>query len=156
MPHRAQILGIAALAFPLCAVWADQPVKSQTVNGVKVELVEVKRDSPSQITIRWRYHNDTEETRRLTSETSGALDPYRLALNSYVVDDQSQTKYPVAHDSHNDPVSSKNGRPNEFITIYPKATIQTWAKFPVPESVSTVTVVIEGVPPFTRILVPHP
>lgn len=158
MSHRAQIL--IALAVPVCAVWGYQSAASQgapepevhALNGVKVELVELKRDS-TEVTVRWRYHNDTGETRRLTSEATGALDPFRLAMNSYLVDERSHTRYPVEHDSHDEPICSRVGRDNQFITIYAKSTIQVWAKYSVPESVTSVTVEIEGVAPFARVVI---
>lgn len=164
MLNRAQILGILALAATVCAARAYQSGKAPGVlasdvhalNGVKVELMELRRDSPTVVIARWRYKNETGETRRLSSESTGPIDPYRLALNSYLIDEQTQARYPVARDGRNDPVASRNGRPNEFITIYPKATIQVWARYPVPESVNSVTVAIEGVPPFPGIAIAKP
>lgn len=163
MPHRAQMIGILSLALALYAARADQAAKPQNVpasgehalNGVKVELVELKRESPTEVLARWRYRNGTGETRRLTSEATGPLDVYRLSVNSYLLNEQTQAKYPVERDSHNDPVASRTGRANEFITIYPKSTIQVWARYSVPEAVTTVTVVIEGVQPFARTPIEH-
>ena len=157
MPHRAQRIGILALALPLCAAAADRVLASgeHTLSGAKVELLELKRDSPTVVIARWRYRNETGETRRLTSEATGPLDAFRLSLNSYLLDEQKQVKYPVARDNHEEPVASRNGRANEFIIIYPKSTIQVWAKYEVPETVTTVTVAIEGVPPFAGIPIAH-
>jgi hypothetical protein len=50
-------------------------------------------------------------------------------------------------------VASRNGQPNEFITIRPKQTIEVWAKYIVPESVDNVTVSIDGVRPFGKIAI---
>ena len=121
--------------------------------GVKVELLELKRDSPTVVTARWRYHNETGEPKQLTSERTGGIDPYRLSSESYLLDEVKQVKFEVSRDSDRRPVASRNGQPNQYITIRPKQTIEVWAKYIVPESVTSVTVAIEGVRPFDKIAI---
>ena len=121
--------------------------------GVKVELLEVKRDSPTVVTVRWRYRNETSEAKRLTNERTGWIDPYRLSVDSYLLDEVKQIKFPVSRDEDRRPVASRNGQPNQYITIRPKATIEVWAKYIVPESTATVTVAIDGIPPFGKVAI---
>jgi hypothetical protein len=122
-------------------------------SGVKVELLEVKRDSPTVVTARWRYRNETGQPKQLSHERTGWYDPYRLSSESYLLDEVKQVKFPVSRDTDRRPVASRNGQPNEFITIRPKQTIEVWAKYIVPESVDNVTVSIDGVRPFGKIAI---
>jgi len=121
--------------------------------GVKVELLEVKRDSSTVVTARWRYRNETSQPKQLTSQRTGWVDPYRLSLESYLLDEAKRLKFEVSRDTDNRPVASRNGQPNQYIAIRPKQTIEVWAKYVVPESVSSVTVSIEGVRPFEKIAI---
>ncbi len=134
---------------------AEQAIASahHEVGGVTVELLEIKRDSPTVVTARWRYRNESGEPKRLTGERTGWIDPYRLSWESYLLDEGKRIKFPVARDSDGRPVASRNGQPNRYIVIRPEQTIEVWAKYLVPESVQSVTVSIEGVPPFARIAI---
>jgi len=142
----------------LCTVWllsavipamaydsADKILASANheVGGVKVELLEVTRESPTVVTVRWRYRNETNEPKQLTSQRTGWIDPYRLSSESYLLDEVKQVKYEVSRDTDRRPVASRNGQPNQYITIRPKLAIEVWAKYIVPEPVNTVTVAIE-------------
>jgi hypothetical protein len=121
--------------------------------GVKVELLELKRDSPTVITARWRYRNETNEPKQLTSQRTGWIDPYRLSSESYLLDNVNQIKFEVSRDTDRRPVASRNGQPNQYIVIRPKQKIEVWAKYIVPESVNSVSVSIEGVRPFDKIAI---
>lgn len=159
-----RILGIV-----LCVGWVlshlqgYQPLQTPAVlasgeheaGGVTVELLEAKRDSPTVVTVRWRYRNQTSETRQLTKQRTGSIDVYRLALNSYLLDEVKRIKYVLARDTDNEPVASRNGETNKYITIAPKATINVWAKYIVPEATTKVTVAIEGVAPFSGVSIVH-
>lgn len=124
--------------------------------GVNVELLSVKRESqqaPTVVTVHWRYRNDSAEPKQLTRERTGSIDSYRLVLNTYLLDEVNREKFPITRDEANHPVGSKNGATNQYITIRPKSTIQAWGKYFVPESVAKVTVVIDGVEPFSNIAI---
>jgi hypothetical protein len=143
--------------------WAGQSDQQATVlasgdhvSGVKVELLSVKRESaenPTVVTVRWRYRNEAGTAKQLTNQRTGGIDPYRLVLNTYLLDEATKTKYPVTRDDANHPVGSRNGAPNQYISIRPKSTVAAWGKYFVPETVSKVTVVIDGVSPFSDIAV---
>ena len=151
--------GLLVIATAVWAFQADQAAKPRATgeheSGVKVELLEVKRDSPTVVTARWRYRNESAEAKRLTNERTGSIDAYRLSLNSYLLDETKRIKYTVARDDHREPVASRNGSANQYISIRPKSTIEVWAKYVVPESTAAVTVAIEGVSPFSGIPISH-
>jgi hypothetical protein len=113
-----------------------------------VELLEVKRDSSKVVTVRWRYRNESSQSKQLTKQRTGGIDPYRLSLDTYLLDEERQVKFPVSRDTDNHPVASRNGSPNQYITIAPKSTIVVWAKYFVSEATVKVTVAIDGVSPF--------
>jgi hypothetical protein len=159
---RSIALVMFTISAPLClsrAQSAQSPAvlasAEHEAGGVKVELLEVKRDSPTVVTARWRYVNETSEPKQLTKARTGSIDAYRLSLNSYLLDENKRIKYPVSRDTNREPVASRNGETNKYITLAPKATINVWAKYIVPEPTSTVTVSIEGVPPFSGIAITH-
>ncbi len=151
----------------LCAVWvlsgilpamAYQEEKilasaDHEAGGVKVEFLELKRDSPTVVTARWRYRNEGNQPKQLTSQRSGWIDPYRLSTESYLLDEVKQIKFAVSRDSDRRPVASRNGQPDQYVVIRPKQTIEVWAKYIVPESVNSVTVSIEGVRPFDKLAI---
>lgn len=151
-------LGLLAVSLPLAAFQTGQDTKvlasaEHEAGGVKVELLEAKRDSPTVVTVRWRYRNETSEAKRLTTERTGWMDPYRLSVDSYLLDEVKQIKFPVSRDDDRRPVASRNGQPNQYISIRPKGTIEVWAKYIVPESTATVTVAIDGVRHFGKIAI---
>ncbi|MBZ5607373.1 MAG: hypothetical protein LAP38_03880 [Acidobacteriia bacterium] len=160
--HRSQltftILAALAVVLPARGFQPAQAVKvlasaEHEVGGVKVELLEAKRDSPTVVTVRWRYRNETNESKQLTHQRTGWMDPYRLSVESYLLDEVKQIKFPVSRDDDRRPVASRNGQPNQYISIRPKATIEVWAKYIVPESSGTVTVAIDGISPFGKIAI---
>jgi len=159
-PLQLAFLVLLGCAPPTLALQTAAPVKvlasaEHEVGGVKVELLEVKRESPTVITVRWRYRNETSEAKRLTNDRTGWVDPYRLSVESYLLDEVKQIKFPVARDDDRRPVASRNGQPNQYIVIRPKATLEVWAKYIVPEPTTAVTVSIEGIAPFPKIAISH-
>ena len=123
-------------------------------SGVTVELLEIARDSPTVVTVRWRYRNESDAPRQLTTARTGGIDPYRLSLNTYLLDENKKIKFQVSRDTDNHPVASRNGSPNAYIVIKPRSTIEAWGKYFVPTTTETVTVAVDGVAPFGGIKVP--
>jgi hypothetical protein len=142
-------------AAALASEGAKKPLASaeHEAGGVTVELLEVKRTASDTVTVKWRYRNTTKEAKKLTKESTGWIDPYRLSSESYLLDEEKKLKFSVARDSDRRPVASRNGEPNSWITLKPGKTIETWAKYLVPAGTTKVTVSIEGVPPFEGIAV---
>ncbi len=150
-------LSIALVLSPALAQQGKPLATAEHESGVKVELLSVKRDSATVVTVSWRYRNETGKAQKLTGESSGWIDPYRLSLNTYLLDEEKRVKYPVSQDPDRRPIASRNGEPNGIISIRPKASTLVWAKYIVPESVTKVTVTIDGVMPFSEIAItPRP
>jgi len=154
---RIVLAGIASL---LLLLWngpgaaqpkdpAAQPqglgVQEHQVGGVDVVLLEVRRTAGDVLTVKWQYRNTTNERKRLTDERTGWIDPYRLAVDAYVLDDRNRTKYPVAQDDQRNPIAARHGGQNEYVFVGPKQTLSTWAKFAAPPAgVERVTIQIPG------------
>jgi len=157
--RKSTIVGLSYLMLS-AAAWGFQAGQSVAVlasgeheSGAKVELLAVKRDSATVVTVRWRYRNDSDAPEQLTKQRTGGIDPYRLSLDTYLLDEVKHIKYPVSRDTDNHPAASRNGSPNQYITLRPKATMEVWAKYFVPESTGKVTVAIDGVSPFGGIAI---
>ncbi len=149
---------LAWLVMCLCLLLVG-PVLAQTgkgmgtqeheVGGVDVTLLEVKRSTGNDITVKWQYHNKSKEAKRLTKDRTGWIDPYRLSSDSYLADPNGRIKYPVLRDDDRRPIASRNGSPNQYITIGPGQTISVWARYgQVPENVSRISIFIDGIAPF--------
>ncbi len=116
---------------------------------VDVVLLKVARTSGDTLTLRWKYVNRSGEKKRLTSQRTGWIDPYRLSSDAYVLDTVNHTKFTVLLDATKHPVAGTHGGQNSYIWLDPHGTLTTWAKFPAPPAdVTTVTVSIPGTEPF--------
>jgi len=155
---------LAAIAPLLLFVWTcpgdSQPreaaarpqplgVGEHEIGGVDVALLEVRRTTGDVLTIKWEYRNNTNERKQLTGERTGWIDPYRLAVGAYVLDNLNRTKYELALDEKRQPIAGHHGAVNSFIFVGPKQTLATWAKFQAPPAgIDKVTVMIPGAAPF--------
>lgn len=131
-------------------------VHEHEAGGVDVALLEVKRTSGNTVTVTWEYRNKTKEAKQLTKERTGWYDPYRLSAGSYLADPPNKKKYELLTDNERRPIAARVGVPNQYITLKPMAKISNWAKYPgPPESVSKITVFIDGVQPFEDVTIGH-
>lgn len=132
---------------------AAQPAKSLAeadfeVGGVKVALLELKRSSTG-ITARWQYRNETDSDVKAALGATVGGDNQRLARNAYLLDAATKTKYAVEKDTDGKLLAAQHGEFVHSVTLKPRQTVNTWAKFPsLPETTKRVTVVIAGAPPF--------
>jgi len=130
-----------------------QPAKSLAeadfeVGGVKVALLELKRSS-SGITARWQYRNETDSEVKASLGGTVGGDNQRLPRNAYLLDAATKTKYAVEKDTDGKLLAAQHSEFVHGVTLKPKQTVNTWAKFPsLPETTKRVTVVIAGAPPF--------
>jgi len=128
-----------------------------SVEGVDVALMEVTRTAPEVVTVKWEYRNKTAAPQKLAGDSKGWSDPYRLSWNTYLLGADGKTQIKVMKDSGGKPVAALHGAPNQLvITLPPKKTIKTWAKYSVPADTKTVTVVLTGVEPFENVEVKEP
>ena len=127
------------------------------VEGVDVALMEVTRTAPDTVTVKWEYRNKTAQPAELADDSKGWSDPYRLSWDTYLLLSDGKTKTPVMKDSDGKPIAAVQGSPNQLkITVAPKKTLKTWAKYSVPAEANTVTVVLTGVEPFESVAVAEP
>jgi hypothetical protein len=127
------------------------------VDGVEVALLEVTRSAPTVVTVRWEYRNHNATAAELAADSKGWSDPYRLSWDTYVLMPDGKTKVGVLRDSDRRPISGLVGKPNQLtITVPPKKTLATWARYEVPGDVSSVTVGIAGADPFENAAIKEP
>ncbi|HEY7461190.1 MAG TPA: hypothetical protein VIC59_04885 [Gemmatimonadota bacterium] len=116
--------------------------------GVSIQLLEVKRTGPDDVTATWKYVNSSEAPQQLTKGGAGpAWAAYRLCWDAELRDDASGTGYPVARNEKTQaPMAAKHepASASKGLWIGPGKTLKTWAKFPVPAEVSKVTVTLPG------------
>lgn len=118
------------------------------ISGVEVTLLELKRASGDTVTAKWRYTNKDNDAKQLTKGTGGD-DPYKLSMESYLVDPVNKKKYLVLKDSKGKPIAAAHGSSYHPIQLEGGKSINTWAKYPAPPAgVEKVSVYIQGVAPF--------
>lgn len=124
-------------------------VQPHEAGGVDLVLLEVKRTTGNVLSVKWEYRNKTNLRKQLTNQSTGWVDPYRLALDAYVLDNVNRVKHEVMRDSDQHPIAGRHAGQNERIFVGPKKTLSTWAKFEAPpENIEKVTISIPGAPPF--------
>jgi len=145
------LLATLATGLSITAVRAATPccaaVSFQTFNPkeVTIQLVEVKRTSPNDITVTWQIKNLTDKP--IQFDRMQGLASYQLSSSASVLDLASRTKYGVAKESKTQtPVAAKHDPPraSQGLGLRAGATLETWAKFLVPANVSKVTVTLPG------------
>ncbi len=138
---------------------AAQPIAVHefSADGVEVALMEVTRTSPEVATVKWEYRNKTAKPQKLAGDSKGWSDPYRLSWDTYLLGADGKTQIKVIKDSGGKPVAAVHGAVNQLaITVPPKKTLKTWAKYGVPADTKTVTVVLTGAEPFENVEVTEP
>jgi hypothetical protein len=141
------IVVLAALGQP---VFASEPccnaVGFQTfdVNDVAIQLVEVKRTGPDDITVKWQIQNKSKTPQKF--DKMGGWAAYQLVWDAQVLDLATRTKYPIAREEKTQtPVAGKyETTAARGIGLDQGKTLSTWAKFLVPASVTKVTVTLPG------------
>jgi len=126
------------------------------VDGVDVALMEVNRTSSDIVTVKWEYRNKTKAFQKLTKRSTGWADPYRLAYNTYLTDEEGKLKFPVLRDSEGVPIAAVHGKPVDDIVVAPLKPLKTWAKYRVPADVKRVSVFLTGVEPFENVAIAEP
>ena len=161
------VLGVGVLALSAFVTPRSGQVKSKTetpaapgspiavqdheVDGVEVALLEVKRASGDTVNIRWQYRNKTNETKALQHGAAAGMDSFRFASDAYFLD-ANQNKYVVLKDAQGYPQAAKHEQFKFSISLAPKQTVNTWAKFAAPPAdVEKVNVYLPGAPPFEDI-----
>lgn len=130
---------------PCCGEEAFQGV-GVPADGVMIQLVEIKRISPTEVRATWTLHNTTKASQRLTKGGSGWSDGYHLAYDAELLDPLERVKYPVTKDKEGTPLAGKHplAGPISGIVLGAGRTMTTWATFSVPAAVQKVTVDLPG------------
>lgn len=115
---------------------------------VKIQLLDIKRSGPGEVTATWQYQSSSKTPQPLTKGGAGkAWVAYRLCWDAELVDVASGATYNIARDQKTQtPLAAKHEpqRAGGAIYINGGTTLKTWAKFPVPENVSKVVAKIPG------------
>ena len=131
-------------------------VHEHEVDGVDVALMAVNRTSSDTVTVKWEYRNKTKAFQKLTKRSTGWADPYRLAYDTYLVNEEGKMKFPVLRDSGGVPIAAMHGKPVDDIAVAPQKALKTWAKYRVPADVTKVSVFLTGVEPFENVTITEP
>jgi hypothetical protein len=142
----------AATSAPAAAI----AVHDYRLEGVQVALTEVTRTAPDVVTVKWEYRNTTDALQKLAADSHGWSDPYRLCWESYLLGSDGKTKLALMRDDKGYPLAAVHGKPVDEISVGPKKTLKTWAKYAVPADAAKVTVVIPGAEPFESVEVTQP
>lgn len=143
---------LAAAPAPAPAtVGAETPIAVQDyeVEGVKVELLSVKRTSDGFLTVRWQYRNTTDQPKTIGANTgamAGAWSaPYSLSWDLRVIAAGKELKVP------GQTMAAKHAK--KVTVLAPKKVLANWAKVPDPgPDVQKVSVTLQGIPaPFDEV-----
>ena len=138
-------------ASPSSATTASSQKAETEWDGVTCELISVKRDAGTSITVQFKYTNTgTNKVRLTTKESYGNAN---LAGLVYYIDPKNKKKYTVIKDSDNNFIVSPGGN----FSLAPGASKLFWAKLPAPPvDVTSITVFIPAAPPFERVTLAAP
>jgi hypothetical protein len=115
--------------------------------GVKIQLLQIKRTAPADVTVTWQYMNGGKTAQPLSQGGAGAAwVAYRLSWDAELLDMASGTKYRISRDMKTQtPMAAKHTPGSRgAIMLAGGQTLKTWAKFSLPDSVTKVTVTIPG------------
>ena len=146
----ATLLGAASLAVfaaTPCCDEEDFRGVGQSPDGVKIQLTEVKRTSPSDIRVTWTLKNPTQKPQLLTKGTGGAWsDKYKLAYDANLIDATGRVRMKVAKDNKGHLIAAEHTPDHRAggIVLGAGKTMTTWAKFIAPETTSAVSVDLPG------------
>jgi len=143
-------------AKPAGAAPSPTPIAAQDheVEGVEVALLSAKRNNDGTVTIRWQYRNKTSESKKLAHGAAAGLDSQRFAKDAHFTDPKGR-KYPVLKGDNYEYVASKHKNFEFGITLAPKQSVTTWARFSAPPpGTEKITVYLPGAPPFEDVEIP--
>ena len=140
-------IGYPALAANACCEEQEFRGVGVSPDGVKIQLVEVKRVSPEDIRVTWALRNTSDKPQVLTlGQGASWSDKFKLAYDANLLDSGSRLKIKVAKDQKGDLVAASH-QPDmraKGIVLGPGKTLTTWAKFIAPERVKRVSVDLPG------------
>lgn len=140
-------LPAVAFAAPPCCDEEDFQGVGQNPEGVKIQLVEVKRTSPQDIRVVWSLKNTTKSPQVLTMGNGASWsDKYKLAYDAVLIDPDGRLRIKVARDDKGHLVAAEHHPDSHArgIVLGAGKSMTTWAKFIAPESTTKVSVQLPG------------
>lgn len=121
------------------------------VGGVKVVLLELKREDPDALLVRWEFRNQTDQTIEVLPLSTVGMNSWRLATGT-AVQDETGNKYGVLTTSSSSPQAAKHDEFTFSARFKPRQIVQTWAKVKAPPAgVKRVDVLLPTAPPLRNI-----
>jgi hypothetical protein len=131
--HLFRAATLAAMSVPFSvAVEAGSMTQPTSVEGVEATVLEAKRGDGDTVIVKWQLENKTKEKKKMSSQSTGWYDVYRLTGDAYFLDNAGRTKYTVVKTPDRVPIAAKYGAPNTWPVIAPSAKVTLWAKFNAP------------------------
>ncbi|MBX7147005.1 MAG: hypothetical protein K1X44_06835 [Alphaproteobacteria bacterium] len=136
-------------------VYSSNPAQSQSlpshdyeIEGIEVHIDELKRTAGNTVTLRWSYHNKSDEPKDITPK--GTVKDDKLAQNVELVDIPGKKKYLPLEDG----VEIITRKFTDDVIIPEGQTLKTWVKFPAPpKDVKSIDVYIPKVEPFEGVAI---
>jgi hypothetical protein len=121
------------------------------VGGVKVVLLELKREAPDALLVRWEFRNQTDKTIEVLPLSTAGMNAWRLATGT-AVQDETGNKYGILADSSSGPQAAKHDEFTFSAQFKPRQVVQTWAKVKAPPAdVKRVDVLLPTAPPLRNV-----
>jgi hypothetical protein len=145
MPFRlAALLAALCVASPLAAAGLGSALSN---DGFMIELTSVERKG-NVVTVRWSARNDNPKEKHYDIDLAGGT------ATSYLVDEESGTKYYALTDKEGHLLATETEYEGIWESIEPGATMRFWAKFPAPPpAVKTINVHFTKSEPFESVAI---
>jgi hypothetical protein len=144
-PFRvAALLASLCAASPLAAAGLGSGLSN---DGFMIELTSVERKG-NVVTVRWSARNDNPKETKYDVDLAGA------GATSYLVDEESGTKYYALTDKEGHLLATETEYEGIWENIEPGQTMRFWAKFPAPPpAVKTINVLFTKSEPFESVAI---
>ena len=136
------MLAVLLVASPLAAAGLGSGLSNE---GFMIELTSVERKG-NVVTVRWSARNDNPKEKHYDIDLAGA------GATSYLVDEESGTKYYALTDKEGHLLATETEYEGIWESIEPGQTMRFWAKFPAPPpAVKNINVLFTKSEPFESI-----
>jgi hypothetical protein len=101
------------------------------VGGVKVVLLELRREGADALLVRWEFRNLTDKTVEVLPLSTAGMNAWRLATGT-AVQDTAGNKYAVLDAASSSPQAAKHDEFTFAARFEPMQTVETWARVKAP------------------------
>jgi hypothetical protein len=138
------LLAASCAASPLAAAGLGSGLSNE---GFMIELASVERKG-NVVTVRWSVRNDNPKEKTYDIDLGGAK------ATSYLVDEESGTKYYALTDKEGHLLATEDEYGGIYEKLEPGQTMRFWAKFPAPPpAVKAINVLFTQSEPFESIAI---